>query len=137
RAHGATEFMVLHSPLPVLLARLGGRDDIAVAAVVGGRRWAQLEDLVGPFLDTLVLRARVAPDMSFAGLLGQVRDFDVAAFDHVAVPYEQLLSERQSGAPQVALALQDFGIDPISLGELTVEAREVLDDTPKFDLQFT
>ncbi|WP_442972628.1 amino acid adenylation domain-containing protein [Rhodococcus sp. Rp3] len=137
RAHGATEFMVLHAALSVLLARLGGSDDIAVAAVVGGRRWAQLEDLVGPFLDTLVLRARVAPDMSFAGLLGQVRDFDVAAFDHVAVPYEQLLSERQSGAPQVALALQDFGIDPISLGELTVEAREVLDDTPKFDLQFT
>src|SRR5690606_37153651 len=96
RAHGATEFMVLHAALSVLLARLGGSDDIAVAAVVGGRRWAQLEDLVGPFLDTLVLRARVAPDMSFAGLLGQVRDFDVAAFDHVAVPYEQLLSERQS-----------------------------------------
>ncbi len=137
RTHGATEFMVLHAALSVLLARLGGSDDIAVAAVVGGRRWAQLEELVGPFLDTLVLRARVAPDMSFTGLLGQVRDFDVAAFDHVTVPYEQLLSERQSGAPQVALALQDFGPGPITLGELTVEAREILDDTPKFDLQFT
>ncbi|MEU5844166.1 amino acid adenylation domain-containing protein [Rhodococcus sp. NPDC047139] len=137
RAHGATEFMVLHAALSVLLARLGGSDDIAVAAVVGGRRWAQLENLVGPFLDTLVLRARVTPDMTFTGLLGQVRDFDVAAFDHVAVPYEQLLSEQHSAAPQVALALQDFGIEPITLGELTVEAREVLDDTPKFGLQFT
>ncbi|WP_441347286.1 amino acid adenylation domain-containing protein [Rhodococcus sp. CH91] len=137
RAHGATEFMVLHAALSVLLARLGGNDDIAIAAVVGGRRWAQLDDLVGPFLDTLVLRARVAPDMSFAGLLGQVRDFDIAAFDHVAVPFEQLLSEMHSPAPQVALALQDFGIAPVTLGELTVEAREVLDDTTKFDLQFT
>ncbi|MFD6855976.1 amino acid adenylation domain-containing protein [Rhodococcus sp. NPDC060090] len=136
REHGATEFMVLHAALSVLLARLGAHDDIAVAAVTGGRHWAQLEDLVGPFLDTLVLRARVAPDMPFAGLLTQVRDFDVAAFDHTAVPFEQIVADIH-GTPQVALALQDFGMEPLQVGELTLEAQESIDDTPKFDLQFS
>ncbi|WP_440127536.1 amino acid adenylation domain-containing protein [Rhodococcus sp. SJ-3] len=136
REHGATEFMVLHAALSVLLARLGAHDDIAVAAVTGGRHWAQLEDLVGPFLDTLVLRARVAADMPFAGLLAQVRDFDVAAFDHTAMPFEQVVADIH-GTPQVALALQDFGTEPLQVGELTLEAQESVDDTPKFDLQFS
>ncbi|WP_253261117.1 condensation domain-containing protein, partial [Rhodococcus ruber] len=136
RAHGATEFMVLHAALSVLLARVGAGHDVAVAAVVSARRWAQVEQLVGPFLDTLVLRARVEPDMPFAGLLAQVRDFDVAALDHAGVPYEQILAGLSGRAPQVALALQDFTLDPVRIGDLTVEAQEVLAGAPKFDLQF-
>ncbi|WP_241997405.1 non-ribosomal peptide synthetase [Rhodococcus sp. SMB37] len=136
REHGATEFMVLHAALSVLLARLGAHDDIAIAAVTGGRHWAQLEDLVGPFLDTLVLRARVESDMPFAGLLTQVRDFDVAAFDHTAMPFEQVVADIH-GTPQVALALQDFGLEPLRVSELTIETQESVDDTPKFDLQFS
>ncbi|UYP21095.1 amino acid adenylation domain-containing protein [Rhodococcus sp. Z13] len=137
RTHGATEFMVLHAVLAVLLARLGGHDDVAVAAVVGGRRWAQLEELIGPFVDTLVLRARLAPEMTFHGLLGQVRDFDVAALDRTAVPFEQVLADTGLDTPQVALTVQDFGLEPFTLGDLTVEAREIVDGPPKFDLQFT
>ncbi|WP_044475791.1 non-ribosomal peptide synthetase [Rhodococcus aetherivorans] len=136
RAHGATEFMVLHAALSVLLARVGAGHDVAVAAVVSARRWAQVEDLVGPFLETLVLRARVEPDMPFAGLLAQVRDFDVAALDHAGVPYEQILAGLPGRAPQVALALQDFTLAPTRIGDLTVEAEEIVRGAPKFDLQF-
>ncbi|OOL26707.1 hypothetical protein GQ85_43415, partial [Rhodococcus rhodochrous] len=136
RVHGATEFMVLHAALSVLLARVGAGHDVAVAAVVSARRWAQVEDLVGPFLETLVLRARVEPDMPFAGLLAQVRDFDVAALDHAGVPYEQILAGLPGRAPQVALALQDFTLAPTRIGDLTVEAEEIVRGAPKFDVQF-
>ncbi|WP_245687670.1 non-ribosomal peptide synthetase [Rhodococcus phenolicus] len=137
RAHGATEFMVVHAALSVLLARVGDQHDVAIAAVVSTRRWAQLDDLVGPFVETLVLRAAVAPDRSFTELLATVRAFDVAALDHATVPYEQITGMLSGPRPQVALAMQDFDPGRVQFGDISIEAREIPDDTPKFDLQFT
>ncbi|MBM4480724.1 hypothetical protein GS444_14530 [Rhodococcus hoagii] len=51
------------------MARLSGQTDVGIAAVVSGRRYPQLIPVVGPFVDTVVLRARVEPGMPFAGLL--------------------------------------------------------------------
>ena len=137
RTTGATEFMVVHAALSVLLARVGAQHDVAVAAVVSTRRWAQLDDLVGPFVETLILRTAVAPDRSFTELVEAVRAFDVAALDHATVPYEQLAGMLTGPPPQVALAMQDFDPGHAQLGDLTIAAREIVDDTTKFDLQFT
>ncbi|MGV9743685.1 amino acid adenylation domain-containing protein [Rhodococcus zopfii] len=137
RVHGATEFMVVHAALSVLLARVGDQHDVAIAAVVSTRRWAQLDDLVGPFVETLVLRTAVALDRSFTELLATVRDFDVAALDHATVPYEQIAGMLTGPRPQVALAMQDFDPGRVQFGDISVEAREILDDTTKFDFQFT
>ncbi|QBJ95977.1 non-ribosomal peptide synthetase [Rhodococcus sp. ABRD24] len=137
RRHRATEFMVAHAALAAVLARLTASGDVGIAAVVSGRRFPQLEPLVGLFLDTLVLRARVQPDMPFAGLLAQVRDTDVAAFDHAGVPLEEVLSAAGLRVPQVALAFQDFTPPVLRMGDLEVQARETGSGTAKFDLQFT
>uniref|UniRef100_UPI003B8A87CC amino acid adenylation domain-containing protein n=1 Tax=Rhodococcus sp. TaxID=1831 RepID=UPI003B8A87CC len=136
-AHHATEFMVTHAVLAAVLARLGGHGDVAIATVVSGRRFPQLEPLVGLFLDTLLLRARVEPDMPLSGLLAQVRDFDVAAFDHANVPLEEILPLVGGRVPQVALAFQDFTPPVLRIGELEVQAQELDTATARFDLQFT
>ncbi|NKU87700.1 hypothetical protein GS884_08960 [Rhodococcus hoagii] len=136
-SRGATEFMVLHAALAATVARLSGQTDVGIAAVVSGRRYPQLIPVVGPFVDTVVLRARVEPGMPFAGLLGQVRDFDVAALDRAAAPIEDVLRSTGLSTPQVALALQDFTIPALHVGDLSIEAHETEPTTADFDIRFT
>ncbi|WP_415047037.1 amino acid adenylation domain-containing protein [Gordonia sp. (in: high G+C Gram-positive bacteria)] len=91
RDTGTTPFMVIHAALAVLLARLSGTEDIAIATPTAGRGQAELDALVGMFVNTLVLRARVDSSMSFADLLEQVRETDLGAFGHAEVPFESVV----------------------------------------------
>ncbi|MCA1006191.1 amino acid adenylation domain-containing protein [Rhodococcus hoagii] len=144
RAHGATPFMVLHAALSVLLARLSGTSDIAVGTPVAGRGEAALDDLVGMFVGTLVLRSDVRPDLTFAQLLADVRAADLAAFEHADVPFERLVEildvERsQSRHPlfQVMLTLQNLAPASLELPGLSVSGVDVDSVAAKFDLQVT
>ncbi|MBO0856659.1 MAG: AMP-binding protein, partial [Nocardia sp.] len=58
RGQGATLFMVVHTALAVLLARLSGSDDIAIGSPMAGRGEQVLDDLIGMFVNTLVFRTR-------------------------------------------------------------------------------
>ncbi len=137
RRFGATEFMALHTVLAAVLSRLTDHDDVAVAAVVSTRRHPQIESVVGLFVETLVLRARVTPATTLDGLLAQVRDFDVAALDRADVPFDDVLAATGSAAPQVALAFQDFTPPTVRIGDLEVTATETGSAAPDFDLGFT
>ncbi|HNP58323.1 MAG TPA: amino acid adenylation domain-containing protein [Gordonia sp. (in: high G+C Gram-positive bacteria)] len=89
--HGATPFMIVHAALAVLLARLSGTDDIAVGTPVAGRGDRVLDPLVGMFVNTLVLRTSVDTHRAFADLVREVRETDLAAFAHAAVPFETVV----------------------------------------------
>ncbi|OUS88237.1 non-ribosomal peptide synthetase [Rhodococcus sp. NCIMB 12038] len=135
--HHATPFMVLHAALSVVLSRLGARPDVVVATAVAGRGERELDSLVGMFVNTLALRAQVLPDMPFTGLLAQVRDFDVDAFEHADVPFEVVAGLLGGRTPQVALALQNLQIPTLEAAGMTVTAQEFDTGTAKFDLHLT
>ncbi|MGV5049106.1 amino acid adenylation domain-containing protein [Rhodococcus pyridinivorans] len=144
REHNATLFMVMHTALAVLLARLSGSDDIAIGTPIAGRGERELDDLIGMFVNTLVLRTQVDSSASFAELLGQAREADLAAFAHADVPFERLVEvlnpERsQSRHPlfQVALSVQNLGHTRFELPELAVESVPAPVDAAKFDVQVT
>ncbi|MFT4393892.1 amino acid adenylation domain-containing protein [Gordonia lacunae] len=144
RAHNTTLFMVFHAALAALLARLAATDDVAIGTPYAGRGERDLDDLIGMFVNTLVLRTRVRSGLSFAQLIDDVRDTDLAAFGHADVPFERLVSELnpvRSDAHnplfQVMLAFQNISTTDIELPDLSVRAVEPDTGLALFDLQVT
>ncbi|MGW6730554.1 amino acid adenylation domain-containing protein [Nocardia sp. NPDC055029] len=137
-------FMVLHSALAVLFARLGGTPDVAVGTPVAGRGVAELDDVVGMFVNTVVLRTEVPAALPFTDLLDRVRRTDLDAFAHVEVPFEQLvdlLEPTRSAARhpliQAMLVFQNLGHTEIALPGLHVEAVDLDQQSLRFDLSVT
>ncbi|GAB0103301.1 non-ribosomal peptide synthase/polyketide synthase [Nocardia sp. JMUB6875] len=140
----ATLFMALHAAFATLLAKLSGTGDISIGSVVAGRGEQVLDDLVGMFVNTVVLRTQVAPHRSFRELLTQVRETDLRALAHVDVPFERLVevlnpmrSQARHPLFQVALDLQNTTPATLELDGLTATRLELDPGIAKFDLQLS
>lgn len=93
RRHRATLFTTLASALQVLLHRYTDQDDLAVGFPVAGRSHVELERLIGPFINTLVLRADLEGDPAFDDFLSRQRRRVLQALTHQEMPFEQLLQD--------------------------------------------
>ncbi|MFD4395263.1 amino acid adenylation domain-containing protein [Kitasatospora sp. NPDC058478] len=137
----ATLFMTLTAATQLLLARLSRQEDVAIGTPVAGRDEPELADLVGLFLNTLVLRARTGPGLGFRDFLGQVRDTVLAGFDHAEVPFERVVDAVQperdpSRMPlaQVLIVLQNAPEATLDLPGLTMEQLALPQASTGFDL---
>ena len=144
RSNGASLFMVMHSALAILLARLSGTSDVAVGSPIAGRGEQVLDDMIGMFVNTLVLRTQVNNASTFTELLNQAREVDLAAFAHATVPFERLVealspARSQGRHPlfQTMLSFEEPMTTTVDLDGVSISAREVVVDIARFDLQFT
>src|SRR3569833_16412 len=141
----ASLFMVLLAAFQVLLSRHAGQDDVAVGTPVAGRDHAETEDLIGLFVNSLVLRTDLSGDSSFAGLVDRVRETALGAFDHQELPFERLVEELaprrdQTHNPlfQTVLVLQTTAeAQPWDLAGLTVDPVPMKGGLAKFDLNLS
>ncbi|RMD89983.1 MAG: amino acid adenylation domain-containing protein [Calditrichaeota bacterium] len=88
-----TLFMTLLAAYATLLYRYTGQEDIIIGSPVAGRNWAETEDLIGFFVNTLALRVDLSEDPGFRELLGRVREMALAAYSHQDLPFEKLIEE--------------------------------------------
>ncbi|MBW5421895.1 amino acid adenylation domain-containing protein, partial [Streptomyces sp. BG9H] len=141
RVSGATPFMVLQATMAALLTRLGAGTDIAVGSGLAGRTDEHLNDLIGHFVNMLVLRTDTSGDPTFADLLDQVRTSSLAAYSHQDIPFEALvekLNPQRSASHhplfQIALALQNNEQAHFDLPGLRVQADAGATGTARFDI---
>jgi amino acid adenylation domain-containing protein len=91
----ATHFTVLLAAFTVLLGRLAGQTDVVVGSPVAGRPRAEVEPLIGCFINNLVLRTDLSGNPSFAELLARVRAMMLDALANQDVPFESVIDELQ------------------------------------------
>ena len=139
--HQSTLFMVLLAALEVLLFRYTSQDDFAIGIPTANRRRKQLEDLIGFFVNTLAIRARLEEDISFVDLLDQVKARALGAFQHDELPFDLLVDRLQpqrdlSHSPlfQVMFAMQNTPRSNPTESGLIFRAQEINTGTAKFDL---
>jgi non-ribosomal peptide synthetase component F len=70
---GVTPFMLLLAGFGALLSRYGGQSEVVVGSPIANRGRAELEPLIGFFVNTLALRVDLAGDPAFSALAGRVR----------------------------------------------------------------
>lgn len=98
RASNTTMFIFLLAILNVLLFRYTGQEYFLIGTTVAGRDHPDMADLVGLFIETLVLGNRPAYDMTFAGFLHEVKENTLRAFQHREYPFGRLMKKR--GTPE-------------------------------------
>ena len=136
-----TLFMTLQAALATLLHRYTGQDELTVASPIAGRTRAEIEPLIGFFVNTLLFRSNVADNPNFLNLLGRIRETTLGAYAHQDLPFEKLVEHLRPERSldhlpftRVMFVLQNQSRDKLDWPGLSVEFLPVRTDTAKFDL---
>ncbi|NES13763.1 MULTISPECIES: condensation domain-containing protein [Micromonospora] len=129
QAEGASLFMVLLAAYQLLLAAFSGRDDIPVGFPEAGRERPETADLIGWFVNPLVVRADLTAAPTFRELLGQVRDRTLSAYAHRAAPLWLATGSGAAADPtRVLFNLLNAEVPELALPGLRVRSLEIGDD---------
>ncbi|WP_053375082.1 non-ribosomal peptide synthase/polyketide synthase [Paenibacillus sp. FJAT-27812] len=138
---GTTMYMLLLTAYYVLLSKYSGQQDIVIGTPVAGRTHVEVLNLAGMFVNTLAIRSKLAPGMSFLELLDQVKGATLEAFENQEYPFEELVDKLQlqrdfSRNPlfDTMFSHQMSDTEALVVNELTFVPYGMDNPTSKFDL---
>ncbi|MFE7934866.1 amino acid adenylation domain-containing protein, partial [Streptomyces sp. NPDC057456] len=141
RAEDTTPYCVVLTAVGAVLSQECGQPELLVASPTAGRPHPELDDVVGFFVNTVILRLRRTDGATFRGWLGEVRETALDAFEHEYVAFDRLTAEFApsrdlSRAPlvQFALAYQGERRPQARLAGLDATPVPLDNGTAKFDL---
>ena len=141
RAEKASLLMTMLAAFQVLLMRYSGQEDFGVGTVVANRKRIETKDLIGFFLNTLVIRANLGGEPTFREMLRRVREAVLGGYEHQDLAFEKLVEElapvrdvSRSPVFQVAFTLRRSIEGKSELGGLEMVPFELDPGTSKFDL---
>jgi amino acid adenylation domain-containing protein len=141
RQEGVSLFMALLALFQTLVFRYTGSTDISIGCPVANRLRTEVEDIIGPFVNTLVMRNRPHADMTFREFLRMTRETSLEAYAHQSLPFEKLVEviapERDlSMNPlfQTSFQLQNVSLVPQAIPGLELSPFLVETHNAKFDL---
>ncbi|OZY86398.1 hypothetical protein CBP51_05055 [Cellvibrio mixtus] len=136
-----TLFMGLHAVFAALLGRYSNETDIVVGTPVVNREQTSTDELIGCFINNLVIRTDLSGKPDFATLVAQSRETLLAAFAHQQAPFEQLVEKidpERSGSYsplfQVMLILQNNDQGNLDIPGLQLQPLEQPVEVTKYDL---
>jgi len=138
---GTTPYMILLSAYYILLSKYSAQDDIIVGSPIIGRDNAQLLNIIGMFVNTLPLRAKINQENTFIDFLKNVKNICLDSFEHQTYPVDALINDLKiprdtSRNPlfDVLFTYQNNGLEDILLGD--IKSTYYIPDTKisKFDL---
>ncbi|MBO0720388.1 MAG: amino acid adenylation domain-containing protein, partial [Blastocatellia bacterium] len=141
RREGSTLFMMLLGGFDVVLSRYSGQEEVVVGTDIANRNRAEVERLIGFFVNQLALRVEVKAEERFGELLKRVRNVCLEAYAHQDAPFEKLVEELQperdlSRSPlfQTKLILQNTPGEGLGLEGLRLSLFDSGVTVAKFDL---
>ncbi|MCP4117989.1 MAG: AMP-binding protein, partial [Desulfobacteraceae bacterium] len=87
----ATLYMTILTIFTILLSKLGGQEDIIVGMPTAGRRHADLENIIGMFVNTLVMRNYPSGEKTCREFLKEIKKGTLQAFDNQEYQFEDLV----------------------------------------------
>ena len=137
----ASAFMVMLAALQALLHLHSDAPEVAVGVPVANRARSEFEDLIGCFINMVVVRGALSGNLTFLELLGRTRENALSAFLHPEVPFCELVrhlhpkrSMNRTPWFQVQLVFQSYPMPEMNWPGLTVRRYDVDTATSKFDL---
>jgi amino acid adenylation domain-containing protein/FkbM family methyltransferase len=142
RSEGATLHMALLTAFAAVLGRWSGQEDFGIGTPVANRTREEVEPLIGFFVNSLVIRARMAGRrLPYRELLGRIRESALGAYAHQDVPFERVVETLQpqrdlSRTPlfQAMFILQNAPSAALALGGLRLRTFETPTQTSPFEL---
>jgi non-ribosomal peptide synthetase component F len=138
---GVTLFMALLAAFKTLLYKYTGEEDIIVATAAVNRSRAEIEPLIGFFVNMLPMRTDLSGNPRFRELLWRVREVALGAYTHQEMPFEKLVEEiqperdlRQMPLFNIAFGMQKAPIEKLLLSRLKIRPMAGGHDAARIDL---
>src|SRR5690625_3069873 len=135
-----TLYMLLMSAFSTLMHRYSNQEDMIVGTLIANRNQAELEKMIGFFVNTMPIRLNVETDMPFDALLEQVKEKTLKMYDHQDVPFDAMIDElgveRESGKNpifQTLFVVQNAQLDTVKDEHAEWNLSIMDSDTSKFD----